>query len=89
MRRAPRGQAFSWEVAQTLAEYDPVAALARTAPAPRTPFLLAGGLTPDNVHAALRASQAVGADTSSGVETDGAKDLAKIRAYVAQARLPF
>ena len=83
------GQAFSWEVAQTLAEYDPVAALARTAPAPRTPFLLAGGLTPDNVHAALRASQAIGADTSSGVETDGAKDLAKIRAYVAQARAPF
>lgn len=51
------------------------------------PWLLAGGLTPGNVAAALRASGAPGADVSSGVErARGVKDPARIAAFVAAAR---
>ena len=51
------------------------------------PYLLSGGLTPDNVVAALAATGAAGVDVSSGVETaPGRKDIALIRAFVANAR---
>lgn len=48
--------------------------------------MIAGGITPANVGAALAQSGALGTDTSSGVETDGEKDAAKIRAYVEAAQ---
>lgn len=80
------GKAFSWDVARAIAASDAVTQLVKTHAVPPTPFFLAGGLTPENVGEALRESGAMGLDTSSGVETDGAKDVEKIRAYVANAR---
>ena len=53
--------------------------------------LLAGGLTAENVVEVVQklgssGSKVVGLDTSSGVETDGAQDLNKIRAFVKAAK---
>jgi phosphoribosylanthranilate isomerase len=46
---------------------------------PNSPWLLAGGLTPDNILEALKRSQPNGIDLSSGVErSPGDKDLDKV-----------
>ena len=52
----------------------------------KRPFLLAGGLTPNNIPDAIRQLRPAGLDISSGVETNKKKDLSKIKAAVAAAR---
>ncbi|KAG7808754.1 hypothetical protein KL921_003836 [Ogataea angusta] len=48
-------------------------------------YLLAGGLRPENVRQALSVQGCLGVDVSGGVETDGVKDLDKIRHFIATA----
>ena len=64
------GQAFDWSLAGGV----------------RRPFLLAGGLTPENIPYAGARLHPRGLDISSGVETGRQKDRAKILAAVAAAR---
>jgi len=67
------GVSFDWEIARRLAK--------------RHRFFLAGGLSPGNVALAVGDVQPWGVDVSSGVETGGIKNVAKIEAFVRQARL--
>ena len=69
------GQSFDWRIAAHLA-------------AGGRRFLLAGGLTPDNVSEAVAVVRPWGVDVSSGVEADGVQDPAKIRQFVTNARRP-
>lgn len=64
------------------ADWGAAAGLAR-----ETQLVLAGGLHPANVAAAVRAVRPFGVDVSSGVERErGVKDAALIRAYIRAAR---
>ncbi len=54
------------------------------------PFVLAGGLTPENVAQGIRSLYPAGVDTASGVESSpGRKDPALVKRFVAAARAAF
>ena len=65
--RGGTGRAFDWSIAAAVAK--------------ERDFLLAGGLTPENVGKAIATVGPWGVDVSSGVETDGQKDATKIKAF--------
>ena len=50
------------------------------------PYFLAGGLTPENVSRAVRELKPYAVDVSSGIETEGRKDPAKMRAFIRAVR---
>ncbi len=64
------GRTFDWSVLSNL----------------RRPYILAGGLGPDNIEAAIQAVRPWAVDMSSGVETDGFKDEHKIMEVVNKIR---
>lgn len=66
------GQTFDWAIAREAAQERPV--------------MVAGGLNPENVAQAIAQARPWGVDVSSGVETDGVKDVVKIAAFVAAAK---
>lgn len=49
-------------------------------------LFVAGGLTPDNVGELLEAYMPDGVDVSSGVETEGSKDIEKIKRFVERVK---
>ncbi|MCM1124148.1 MAG: phosphoribosylanthranilate isomerase [Eubacterium sp.] len=52
------------------------------------PYFLAGGLDADNVQDAVRKLSPYAVDVSSGIETDGYKDIDKMKAFVDAVRQP-
>ncbi len=52
----------------------------------KRPYFLAGGLHPGNVGDAVRAFRPFAVDVSSGIETNGVKDRAKMAEFMASVR---
>lgn len=73
VQRGGHGLSFDWSIL-------------RRSPTPKT-FILAGGLTPDNVHTAATQTRAAIVDVSSGVEASpGIKDTTLMNAFMEQLR---
>ncbi len=67
------GHTHDWEISASLVRQSSV------------PTVLAGGLRPDNVSEAVARVRPWAVNVNSGVETDGAKDMRKVRAFAAAA----
>jgi len=85
------GQTLDWSLLRQAAAVLTAAGIELSGPnEPLTPgrpkLILAGGLTPENVARAIALAQPGGVDVSSGVETDGVKNIDKIYAFVRQAK---
>ncbi|UCD10322.1 MAG: phosphoribosylanthranilate isomerase [Dehalococcoidales bacterium] len=66
------GQSFSRHIAAGVAS--------------RLPVIIAGGLNPDNVAGVIDEVHPWGVDVSSGVETDGKKDIVKIKNFIGEVK---
>lgn len=64
------GQIFNWELIKSI----------------NRPYFLAGGLDTENIQSAIRSNRPFAVDVSSGIETDGKKDLDKMSAFVNAVR---
>jgi phosphoribosylanthranilate isomerase len=71
------GKAFRWDVIPTYQEIASRNGLQ---------LFIAGGLNPDNADELITAYHPQGVDISSGVETDGMKDIRKITAFAERVR---
>ena len=68
---AGNGVIFDWRIAKEI----------------RRPFIVAGGLTPENVRDVIRMLNPLGVDVSSGVEKEiGKKDFDKMKKFILEAR---
>jgi len=66
------GENFNWNLAQRVNK--------------KFPVIIAGGLDPRNVARLIESVAPWGVDVSSGVETGGVKDMAKIKAFIEAVR---
>jgi phosphoribosylanthranilate isomerase len=66
------GEKFAWNLAKPITE--------------KYPVIIAGGLNPENVVKAIKTLKPWGVDVSTGVETDGDKDMKKIINFIAAVR---
>ncbi len=66
------GLTFNWKIAQQVTR--------------RFPVIIAGGLNSDNVAQLIEMVAPWGVDVSSGVEVEGVKDTAKIKAFIEAVR---
>lgn len=66
------GKSFNWSIVKNIKS--------------NVPLILAGGLTPDNVREAIEMVRPCAVDVSSGVETNGVKDISKIKSFIRRAK---
>jgi phosphoribosylanthranilate isomerase len=77
-RSGATGKTHDWGVSRRLVDLSP------------KPVILAGGLTPENVRAAVLSVRPAGVDVHTGVEgPEGRKALARVEHFVAEARAAF
>ncbi len=76
-RRGGSGKTFAWER---------IPAYRQRAEELGLPLFVAGGLHPGNIRELIGTYMPYGVDVSSGVETEGAKDIAKMKAFVERVK---
>lgn len=68
------GKVFDWNILKNIKDYI------------GKPIIAAGGLNEDNVEMCIKELNPFGVDVSSGVETDGFKDEAKVKNFIMKVR---